>query len=127
MPSHSPYQYIPADKPRIINWPKIILWGLGILILAFIIVFFILDPLSLIKDKANDLLNNSRGNNANSNNNVGDLGINTPDCANDTYNCGNFTTQAEAQAAFDQCNSQGFGDVHQLDNDGDGRVCEGLS
>ena len=59
MPSHNPYQYIPVDRPRIINWPKIILWGLGILILVFIIVFFIIKPLSQVSDRADDLLNQS--------------------------------------------------------------------
>ena len=138
MPSHNPYEYIPADSPRIINWPKIILWTLGILILAFIIVFFIMDPLNLIKEKANDLLND----NVNGNNNVGGLGDNNDsndsrgtvpagsgpyNCDTDTYNCADFTTQAQAQEAFDQCSSQGFGDIHQLDGDGNGEACEGLA
>ncbi|MDP3992492.1 MAG: excalibur calcium-binding domain-containing protein [Nanoarchaeota archaeon] len=120
MPSHNPYEYVPADRPRIINWPKIILWTLGILILAFIIVFFIMDPLSLISDKANDLLNNSQGIA------VGEPNPNGYDCSSDVYNCGNFTTQSEAQVAFDSC-FDSAGDVWGLDNDGDGRVCEGLS
>jgi len=127
MSTHNPYQYIPADRPRIINWPKVILWTLGILILGFIIVFFILDPLNLIKERVNDLLN--QGNNVNDNNNVGGLGINNNslyDCTRDVYNCANFTTQTEAQIAFDYCKNQGAGDVWGLDNDGDGRVCEGL-
>ena len=38
-------------------------------------------------------------------------------------NCGDFTTQAEAQACFEFCGPE---DVHNLDNDGDGVVCEGL-
>ncbi|TSC63231.1 MAG: micrococcal nuclease, partial [Parcubacteria group bacterium Athens0416_74] len=44
-------------------------------------------------------------------------------CSRNTYNCSDFTTQAQAQAAFDAC---GEGDVHKLDSDGDKRVCESL-
>ena len=46
-------------------------------------------------------------------------------CSEDYYNCGDFTTQEEAQDVFDECFPD-FGDVHGLDNDGDGVVCEGL-
>ena len=45
------------------------------------------------------------------------------DCSSDVYNCGDFTTQAEAQEVYDYCGPE---DVHNLDNDGDGVVCEGL-
>lgn len=45
------------------------------------------------------------------------------ECSEDTYNCGDFTTQAEAQNVFDVCGPE---DVHGLDNDGDGVVCESL-
>ncbi|MHB1086587.1 MAG: thermonuclease family protein [Minisyncoccota bacterium] len=45
------------------------------------------------------------------------------ECSRNTYNCSDFTTQAQAQAAFDAC---GEGDVHKLDSDGDKRVCESL-
>ena len=44
-------------------------------------------------------------------------------CGSDAYNCADFSTQAEAQVAFDVCGPE---DVHVLDNDGDGVVCEGL-
>jgi hypothetical protein len=37
--------------------------------------------------------------------------------------CSDFSTQAEAQRFFD---SQGPGDPHRLDGDGDGVACEGL-
>ena len=47
-------------------------------------------------------------------------------CDTDTYNCGDFETQASAQEVYDYCNGLGFGDIHGLDNDGDGEVCEGL-
>jgi len=45
------------------------------------------------------------------------------DCSSDLYNCGDFDTQAEAQEVYDYC---GDDDVHNLDNDGDGEVCESL-
>jgi len=112
MPPHNAYQYYPASRPRIINWPKIILWGLGILILGAIIAFFILDPLSIISDKADGLLNQVQG-----------AGY---DCSKDIYNCDNFTRQRDAQVIFSACFGES-GDIHQLDGDGNGRACEGLA
>ena len=47
-------------------------------------------------------------------------------CTSNLYNCGDFDTQAGAQACFDWCMGQGAGDVHQLDSDGDGVACESL-
>ncbi len=44
-------------------------------------------------------------------------------CNEDYYNCGDFETQEEAQAVYDEC---GTDDIHGLDNDGDGEVCETL-
>lgn len=49
----------------------------------------------------------------------------TFECAYNAYNCASFTSQAAAQQAFDACGGRG-NDVHQLDRDGDGRVCETL-
>src|SRR3972149_12031392 len=109
MPSYPQYPYTQPQKPT--NWPKIILITLGILILGFIIVFFILRPLSLVSNRADNLLNETQGQET------------TYDCSSDVYNCGNFTTQAEAQAVFDYC---GPGDIHQLDADGNGEACESL-
>ena len=45
------------------------------------------------------------------------------DCSSNVYNCADFTTQKEAQAVFDYCGPE---DIHRLDNDGDGVVCESL-
>ena len=39
------------------------------------------------------------------------------------YNCKDFLTQAEAQNIFEEC---GGVDVHGLDGDNDGKVCEAL-
>lgn len=47
-------------------------------------------------------------------------------CSADVYNCSDFGTQGAAQACFDYCRSIGRGDVHGLDRDDDGRVCESL-
>ena len=52
-------------------------------------------------------------------------GAGLPPCAQGggDCNCGDFATHAEAQAFFD---SQGPGDPHGLDSDGDGIACESL-
>jgi hypothetical protein len=46
-------------------------------------------------------------------------------CNGDTMNCSDFRNQKAAQACYDHCKSQGFGDVHRLDRDKDGIACEG--
>jgi endonuclease YncB( thermonuclease family) len=43
-----------------------------------------------------------------------------------TQRCKSFDTHAEAQACFNYCVSQGYGDVFNLDKDGSGSVCRGL-
>lgn len=48
-------------------------------------------------------------------------------CARNTYNCGDFTSQAAAQRVYDQCLNQTGTDVHELDADDDGTVCESLN
>jgi hypothetical protein len=48
----------------------------------------------------------------------------TCDCSNDLYNCGDFGSQSLAQACFEYCQSIGQGDIHRLDGDNDGQVCE---
>lgn len=47
-------------------------------------------------------------------------------CSSNIYNCNNFPNQGEAQSCFDYCRSVGRGDVHGLDNDGNGLACEEL-
>ncbi|MCI0563770.1 MAG: thermonuclease family protein [Nitrososphaera sp.] len=49
----------------------------------------------------------------------------TCDCSGNKYNCGHFSTHAEAQACFNYCIPT-VGDVHDLDRDGDGLACESL-
>lgn len=46
-------------------------------------------------------------------------------CSYNAYNCSNFSTQSEAQAAFEACGGTS-NDVHGLDRDKDGVVCESL-
>jgi len=48
------------------------------------------------------------------------------DCLSNIYNCGDFSTQEEAQAVFDRCGGVDS-DIHALDNDSDGVVCESLA
>jgi micrococcal nuclease len=48
------------------------------------------------------------------------------DCSGNLYNCSDFKTQAEAQACYERCMKEKGFDIHKLDRDGDGRVCESL-
>ena len=112
MPSTYPYTQPP--QPR--NWPKIILIALGIIVLALVIIFGVL-PF---------YFNTNTGNNNNSNP-EGSVPLSNYDCSSDLYNCGNFTLQSEAQAVYDYCKGQGFGDAHRLDADLNGKACEGLN
>lgn len=47
-------------------------------------------------------------------------------CDHDAYNCSDFNTQAAAQNVYNYCAVRGFGDIHKLDQDNDGEVCESL-
>lgn len=47
-------------------------------------------------------------------------------CAKNAYDCGDFSTQTEAQSCFDYCMAEVGSDVHHLDGAGDGQVCESL-
>ncbi len=46
-------------------------------------------------------------------------------CSANTYNCSDFSTQAEAQTVFDQCGGSS-NDIHRLDSNKDGEACESL-
>ncbi|MEK7622000.1 MAG: thermonuclease family protein [Patescibacteria group bacterium] len=46
-------------------------------------------------------------------------------CSRNAYNCSDFKTQAEAQTVFVACGGIN-NDIHQLDRDKDGEVCESL-
>lgn len=47
-------------------------------------------------------------------------------CFGDIYNCNDFTTQQDAQDTFELCGGLEGNDIHRLDSDNDGVVCEGL-
>lgn len=49
----------------------------------------------------------------------------SPQCTANIYNCGDFKSQAEAQAVFMECGGVN-NDIHRLDSDGDGEACESL-
>jgi micrococcal nuclease len=48
------------------------------------------------------------------------------DCSGDIYSCLDFETQVEAQLCYSYCVTQGVGDIHGLDGNGDGWACEEL-
>ena len=48
-------------------------------------------------------------------------------CHMDMWNCDDFNSQEDAQEVYDVCFDEKGEDVHGLDNDGDGVVCEGLA
>ena len=90
----------------------------GILTIIVLITIFFIIP-NYVKGYLSDKIQGD----------IDNLSDNTPtyDCSSDVYNCGNFTTQAEAQEIYDYCVGQGKGDVHGLDGDGNGEACESLS
>jgi len=48
------------------------------------------------------------------------------DCSGNLYNCSDFKAQRQAQECYEHCKKVKGYDVHKLDRDGDGRVCESL-
>ncbi len=48
------------------------------------------------------------------------------DCSGNRYNCSDFKSQRQAQECYDHCRQVKGRDVHKLDRDKDGRVCESL-
>jgi len=92
-------------KQHIKNHP-ILFTILFILILALIVVVIFL----VIRSSFQDITEYE-----------GDIG----NCFSDMHNCDDFKTQEEAQNMFLICGGPET-DIHQLDNDGDGVVCESL-
>lgn len=45
-------------------------------------------------------------------------------CSGNLYNCKSFSSRSQAQTCFNYCISVGSGDVHRLDGDNNGLVCE---
>ena len=48
------------------------------------------------------------------------------DWAGPDLNCSDFATHTAAQACYEYCQQQGYGDVFGLDGDNDGSACESL-
>ena len=115
---HEPSHF---ERPK--NWPMIILITVGVIILivgGYLLVKFLISK-SFVPGSAGDLNNDE----VNKINNLFNS-TNNSVCNSDRFNCEDFDVQTKAQTVFDYCLKEGFGDVHQLDNDGDGWVCEGL-
>lgn len=49
------------------------------------------------------------------------------DCKGPALTCNNFPTQAQAQACYEYCKAEGYGDIFNLDKNGNGKACEGSS
>ena len=117
-----PHEISYTEQPKPKNWPLIILITIAAIILISIVTYALI---SYSSGKRGDNGSNTKEQNNIVNNNSGVLPANTYDCSSDVYNCGNFSAQAEAQYVFDYCAKEA-GDIHQLDNDDDGKVCEGM-
>ncbi len=114
-----PSPQYPYEEPRKTRkWSVIIFGVIGILLLIGIIWFFVWRPASSVSEEGSNFLDNLNVNNTGSDN--GGLEF---VCNEDFYNCDDFETQLEAQNVFDACGPE---DIHGLDNDGDGVVCESL-
>ena len=121
-PPSSPYNpYQAVQKPK--NWPLIILIALAVVIVVGFIVLWIMN---IVSDDLGDNSNNVGEGDLSDNNSVAVGEPNPAACNEDLYNCGDFETQAEAQAVYDVCFSQTGKDVHGLDGDGNGKACESL-
>ncbi|MEA2088732.1 MAG: thermonuclease family protein [Patescibacteria group bacterium] len=60
------------------------------------------------------------------NNNEEVIIITECDCSGNLYNCSDYSTQVEAQSVYDCCIKKVGSDIHKLDADDDGVVCESL-
>lgn len=47
-------------------------------------------------------------------------------CSSNLYNCSDFSSQGEAQQAYESCLTETGKDIHDLDRDHDGVACETL-
>ena len=149
-PESSPYvipEQSTAETPSSLaagtNWNLVLLVAIGIIIVVTLIAVFFVIPkyaegalgskvnaglggLNLGNDNGSKSNNSSASNGSNQGIAVGEPNPNGYDCTKNVYNCENFSTQGEAQVAFDSCINDGKGDIWGLDADGDGRVCESL-
>lgn len=86
-----------------------------------IIVLVVLLLIDLKTDKSDNEINDS-----DIQEQIDELFESHDDCTDDVYNCDDFTTQQDAQDTFELCGGTS-NDVHRLDSDNDGVVCESLS
>jgi hypothetical protein len=47
-------------------------------------------------------------------------------CTGDLLDCKDFQTHQQAQACYNKCLAAGVGDIHRIDQEGDGQACESL-
>jgi len=97
-----------------------------ILVLAVLvtIVLVVLLIINFKFDKSNNEINNS-----DTQEQIDELFGSHNNCADDMYNCDDFDTQEQAQEMFELCggtSGSDSNDVHRLDSDKDGVVCESL-
>lgn len=97
------------QKFHSLNWPLIILGLIGVVAIFLLVIFVVVPSYSNKKDTSGGI-------------EVVDKYI----CDSNYYNCADFETQLFAQEIYDYCTTKGTKDIHQLDNDGDGIVCESL-
>lgn len=103
------------------KWTVVLFVAIGIIIVVTLVVIFFVIPKYVDGALGNKV--NSNIDMLNTNNNNSGSQIN---CNEDVYNCGNFTTQAEAQVVYDACFPVSE-DIHQLDGDANGKACEMLT
>ena len=103
------------------KWTVVLFVAIGIIIVVTLVAIFFVIPKYV--DGAFGSRVNSDIDMLNTKNNNSGSQIN---CNEDVYNCGNFTTQAEAQVVYDACFPVSE-DIHQLDGDANGKACEMLT
>ncbi len=89
------------------KWLKWLLWIVGILIFLLVTLYFLSFYLNYKSPEPTNILEMY--------------------CGEDVYNCDSYSSQEDAQQVYDFCMEDVGYDVHGLDNDGDGVVCEGLN
>ncbi|MCR4327004.1 MAG: excalibur calcium-binding domain-containing protein [Nanoarchaeota archaeon] len=112
------------DKKR--NWLLTITITFGVIVLLILVIFVVIPGFNNKNEVNNSIpvnqsINQSTNQSINQSNNT-----NNPNnfvCDVDFYNCNNFTTRTKAQAVYNACLP---GDIHGLDNNGDGEACESL-
>lgn len=127
MSSSSPTYQEEIHTPSTTNWTVVLFVAVGIIVVVTLVAVFFVIP-KYAQGAFGSRVNSDMNKFNLGNNNTIAVGEPNPsgyNCTKDIYNCGNFTTQAQAQVAFDACNATA-GDIFQLDGDGNGKACESL-